>query len=226
VALKVSDTGTGMTPEVAARIFEPFFTTKARGKGTGLGLSTVQHIMREHSGWIEATSEPGMGATFTAYFPRALVASSARSTGANHAAVAEKTRGGSIFVIEDEAPVRDLLVRVLTGRGHKVVSAESADAALRVWEENRDNLDLLLTDIVLPGGMSGRELAAQFQRQRPGIKVLYMSGYINDANDREFMRQAQHQLLQKPFPLDQLLKLVRELLDEARDAEQQHKLPA
>lgn len=226
VALKVSDTGTGMTPEVTARIFEPFFTTKSRGKGTGLGLSTVQHIMREHSGWIEVASEPGMGATFTAYFPRVLAASSTHSGAPNHAAVAEKTRSGSIFVVEDEAPVRDLLVRVLTGRGHKVVSAESADAALRVWDENCDNLDLLLTDIVLPGGMSGRELAVQFQRQKPGLKVLYMSGYINDANDREFMRKGQHQLLQKPFPLDQLLRLVRELLDEAHDSRQQQDLPA
>ncbi len=212
VMLAVSDTGAGMDPETQSRIFEPFFTTKERGKGTGLGLSTVYGIIRQSGGHIWVYSEPGRGSTFKVYLPRA----DRKDETHKSAIITDIPKGGSesILVVEDEAPVRKLLCNVLKARGYAVTEAANGTEALQSRRKSPDPIQLLITDLVMPG-MGGRELAEQMTDAQPGLKVLYVSGYTEDTVVRKGELVEGTAFLSKPFTPDVLLRRVRELLDEA-----------
>ncbi|MGH7993054.1 MAG: PAS domain S-box protein, partial [Limisphaerales bacterium] len=215
VCLKVTDTGCGIRPEVLPHIFEPFFTTKEVGKGTGLGLATVYGIVQQHHGWVAVTSEPGRGTTFYVYLP------AAKDTPVkSEADTAPKLPRGSetILIAEDEPAVRSLVGNFLRRCGYTVLMAESGVAALEVWREQRDKIQLLLTDMVMPDGMTGYDLAKQLQAERPQLRVIYTSGYSADvvAKDPALIRDGN--FLQKPYHPYQLARIVRDSLDEEPDA--------
>jgi PAS domain S-box-containing protein len=210
VLLTVSDTGSGMDAETQKHIFEPFFTTKEQGKGTGLGLATVHGIVHQSGGYIYVYSELGNGSCFKIYLPRVdQVAEPAES----RQAIEHHARGTeTILVVEDEAMVRDLTLEVLKESGYTVISAERPDDALRICAQNQGPIDLLLTDVVMPG-MSGLELAERLKPERPTMKVLYVSGYTADAVARRGMSDPKTAFLQKPFAPGALVRKVREVLE-------------
>ncbi|AWM39442.1 Blue-light-activated protein [Gemmata obscuriglobus] len=211
VRLSVADTGVGMTEEIQAKIFEPFFTTKAIGQGTGLGLSTVYGIVQQTGGHIRVTSAPGRGATFEVYFPSAG-RDPADAQAAHAAEPGGPTGRGTVLVVEDDDRVRRLARIALQRFGYTVLDAPSAEEALRVCERPEPPIDLLLTDVVMPG-MGGRELAEVVARLRPGIKVLYVSGYADDAVVRHGVLRAEVAFLQKPFTPAALAEKVRSVLE-------------
>jgi CheY-like chemotaxis protein len=212
VCFKVSDTGMGILPEHLPHIFEPFFTTKAKGKGTGLGLSTVYGVLKQHQGWVEVESAWQRGSVFRAFVPRTEPA-----VPAVLATPASSPRGGSetILLVEDEEPVREMVRCLLTAQGYDVVEAESGVHALEIWERCGKTFDLLLTDLVMPGGVNGRELADILRGQSPKLKVIYMSGYSADVLGNEFIVQPGLDFLQKPYDPDRLATVVRDSLDGA-----------
>ena len=214
VCLLVSDTGTGIAPEVLPRIFEPFFTTKEVGKGTGLGLATVYGIVQQHQGWIEVSSRVGQGTTFKVFLP--AIPTPTRSAAA--AVAGADIRGGkeTILLVEDEHTVRLTTRRVLERKGYKVWEATSAQEALELWHSYEGEIALLLTDIIMPGEMSGRDLAERLWEQRPGLNVIFMSGYSADVLGKgtEFIRRTRSYFLQKPAASRTLLETVRRCLDE------------
>jgi hypothetical protein len=203
VMLAVSDNGVGMDEATRRQIFEPFFTTKEIGKGTGLGLATVQGIVAQSGGHINVYSEPGLGTCFKIYLP-ALTGAAADAAGP----AAAPAQGGkeTVLVAEDQAEVRSYVVKVLEERGYRVIAAENAGQALRAFQREPEGVDLLLTDVVMPD-LSGRELASQL-----GIKVLFMSGYTDDAIVRHGVVEEGVDFIQKPFSPDQLARKVREAL--------------
>jgi len=207
VVLAVTDTGRGMQSDVLRQAIEPFFTTKEPGKGTGLGLSSVYGFAKQSGGHLKLYSEAGRGTTARLYLPRAK-ASQAAGLGTNTGAAA---RGGreSILVVEDEPHVREVAVRHLSEEGYRVLEADQAPAALAVIDSHRGEIDLLLTDVVLAGGMNGRGLATEAVKRVPGLKVLYMSGYGQDTVGQEDRQGPDVVLLQKPFLKSELLKAVR-----------------
>ena len=210
VLLTVSDTGCGMDAETQKHIFEPFFTTKEQGKGTGLGLATVHGIVHQSGGYIYVYTELGNGSCFKIYLPR--VDQVAEPTKGRQA-VEHHARGSeTILVVEDEAMVRDLTLEVLKESGYTVISAERPDDALRISEQNQGPIDLLLTDVVMPG-MSGLELAERLKPERPKMKVLYVSGYTADAVARHGMSDPKTAFLQKPYAPGALVRKVREVLE-------------
>ena len=206
--LVVSDTGTGMDPEVQGHIFEPFFTTKETGKGTGLGLSTVYGIVRQAGGWIDVYSEPGHGSAFRVYLP---LADEAVVPAAPAPVRAPARRNATILLVEDQAPVRMLAEDVLTEGGHKVLSAANGRAALEKAENYSGKIDLLITDVVMPE-MNGPDLVDRLSRSRPGLAVLYISGYTDHALLHRGTLDKGAALLEKPFLPESLLKKVDELL--------------
>jgi two-component system cell cycle sensor histidine kinase/response regulator CckA len=210
VMLAVSDTGVGMDEETQARIFEPFFTTKELGKGTGLGLSTVYGIVRQCGGCIWVYSEPGRGTTFKVYLPR--VEEGAERAGPPVAQAALPRGSETILLVEDEEMLRGLVEESLTTSGYNVLVARHGAEALGIAERHEGTIQLLLTDTVMPG-MGGRELAQQLVEARPGLEVLYMSGYTDDAVVRHGVLAAEVAFLQKPFTPDALARKVREVLD-------------
>jgi len=214
ILLSVSDTGAGMDRETQSRIFEPFFTTKEKGKGTGLGLSTVYGIVKQGGGYIFAQSEPGCGTTFRIYLPR--VADPADSPRVDKHA--QTAAGGSetVLLVEDEESVRELVRETLKTRGYRVIEASDGIAAMRVSEEYQGNIEILITDVVMPG-MSGRELAKRVAAARPNIRVLYLSGYTEDAIIHEGALEPGTGFLQKPFTLQVLARKVREVLQGESD---------
>jgi PAS domain S-box-containing protein len=212
VLLSVSDTGTGMDAETRARLFEPFFTTKGPGKGTGLGLSTVYGIVQQHSGCIVVTSELGQGSTFEIYLPRAEEAVEPEDDAA--AVGASPTGAETVLLVEDETAVRDLARDILEMQGYTVLEARDGAEALRVGAERLDAIALILTDVVMPG-MSGYELVQRLAPLRPGVKVLYMSGYTTDPIVHDGVLARGVAFLKKPFSADELARKVREVLDTA-----------
>ncbi len=214
VMLAVTDTGCGMDAQTRARIFEPFFTTKEPSKGTGLGLATVYGIIKQSDGEITVSSEPGQGASFKIFLRASAVAPSARSAPQARSA----TRGGSetILLAEDEETVRRMASRALQAQGYTVLEARHVAEALALSERYQQPIDLLVTDVVMPQ-MSGRVLAERLTLLRPELKVLFMSGYMDDAVVRHGLLAAEVHFLPKPFSLSMLVAKVREVLDTAND---------
>jgi hypothetical protein len=209
VVVSVSDTGHGMDKETQSRIFEPFFTTKEKGKGTGLGLSTVYGIVKQSGGYVFPQSETGSGTTFYIYLPRVEEAPEEMSP----AKLQENEKGGceTVLLVEDEESVRELVQSTLTARGYKVLEAENGESGLRIAEAHGDGIDILITDVVMPG-MGGRELAQKLLQIRPDLAVLYLSGYTEDTILHQGVLGPNTAFLQKPFTLQNLARKVREVL--------------
>jgi CheY-like chemotaxis protein len=212
VCLTVHDTGTGIPPEILPRIFDPFFTTKATGKGTGLGLATAYGIMEQHQGWIEVASSPGQGACFRVYFP-----SLGHSPDSPSESIPATASGGTetLLLVEDEPHLRDMVVYCLRQYGYRVFAAGNGPEALDYWADHQCAIAMLVTDLVMPGGLSGRDLAQRLQCERPGLLVLYTSGYSADvAQGLELIEEVNY--LPKPYQPERLARLVRQVLDQAK----------
>ncbi len=209
ILLSVSDTGAGMDKETQSRIFEPFFTTKEKGKGTGLGLSTVYGIVKQSGGYIFAQSEPGCGTNFRIYLPR--VPDPAAVPGVDKHSQGPAGGSETVLLVEDEESVRELVRETLKARGYTVIEASDGISGMRVAEGYPGKIEILITDVVMPG-MSGRELAKRITAARPTIKVLYLSGYTEDAIIHEGALEPGTAFLQKPFTLQVLARKVREVL--------------
>jgi signal transduction histidine kinase len=210
--LDVTDTGDGMDATVSSRIFEPFFTTKEVGKGTGLGLATVYGIVKQSDGNIWVQSEPGRGTTFEVYLPMAE-AGPEEEEAAQLAAAPPLPRGTeTILLVEDEEAVRDLALEVLRGQGYTVLSARHGAEAMLICEQHRGTIDLLLTDVVMPG-MSGMDLAERLTATRPRMRILFTSGYAGDRLGQRRFTGDPAELLQKPFTPEGLLQRVRRVFD-------------
>ncbi len=224
ICLRVRDTGCGIAPEHLPHIFEPFFTTKEIGRGTGLGLCTVYGIVKQHRGWIEVASRPGAGATFSIYLARvAFQAPPPQSARSESKAL---TGQETILLVEDEAPVRRLTRDYLQRLGYRVVEAASGVEALCAWDQQARAIDLLLTDMVMPHGISGRDLAARLRARRPNLPVLCTSGYTatGGGNTDEVLDGAA--FLHKPFSLQSLGRAVRDCLDKGARPVSPSALPA
>ncbi len=211
ISLSVSDNGTGIEPDKLSKLFEPFFTTKEVGKGTGLGLATVYGIVKQHQGWIEVESELGKGTTFKIFLPANVKAVAAKS----EKVAPQQVRGGNetILLVEDEPGVLTLARGVLKSYGYDVLEANSGVDALRVWAQFDTRIDLLLTDIVMPGGISGIELAKKLRREKQGLKVVYSSGYSVEVAGQDFGLREGMSFLKKPYQPQKLAQMVRECLD-------------
>ena len=215
VVLEISDTGSGISREVLSHIFEPFYTTKAVGQGTGLGLAVVHGIVKQSGGNIDVYSEPEIGTTFRVYLP--IVQQPATTLSAAARAV-PKVGSETILLVEDEESVRDLATFVLRECGYTVMTAPQGLAALQLMETCREQIDLLVTDVVMPE-MGGRKLAETLLAQHPELKVLFMSGYTDDAVVRHGVLQANANFLQKPFTPNSLSDKVRAVLDQKQRPE-------
>ena len=211
VCLSIIDTGCGIPPENLRRIFEPFFTTKEVGRGTGLGLATVYGIVKQHRGWVDVESEVGKGANFKVFLPSPAGA----NEGVGEAPVEKPVKGGheTILVVEDEAPVRELVCSLLASHGYTILQAESGAKALELWKNCKEKVDLVLTDLVMPDRLNGRELAEKLWADRPGLKVIFTSGYSADVVGKDFVLQRGLNYLQKPYHPNKLASAVRECLD-------------
>ncbi|HZE94951.1 MAG TPA: ATP-binding protein, partial [Gemmatimonadales bacterium] len=210
VMLAVTDTGCGMNEETKARMFEPFFTTKPPGRGTGLGLSTVYGIVKQSGGNIWLYSEPGRGTTFKIYLP--TVEALPEDIGKVVPAEAAHHGGGTVLVVEDDDQLRRLTHRALAARGYTVLEADRGRAALDIARRHKGKIDLLLTDVVMPD-TNGRKLADALRAARPGLRVLYMSGYPDGAIASHGMLEHGVAYLAKPFSTEAITRKVREVLD-------------
>ncbi len=211
VFLTVTDNGCGMEPALIQRIFDPFFTTKEIGKGTGLGLATVYAVVKQHHGWIEVQSEVGVGTTFKIFIPasdQAIPAPAPETT------APETVQGGkeTILLAEDETDLLDLMRHALGRYQYTILTASCGAEALDIWDKHQGRIDLLLTDMVMPGGMSGRELARELKKRKPGLKVIFTSGYNASMAGKE-TGAGDTTFLSKPFLPDAAAKLIRTTLD-------------
>jgi two-component system, cell cycle sensor histidine kinase and response regulator CckA len=209
ICLAVKDTGYGMDAATVGRIFEPFFTTKDPGRGTGMGLATVYGVLKQHGGWIEVDTAPRRGTTIRTFFPlskEGFVAASAKS----ESLPTESTpiNDTTILVVEDEEMLREFVSEALGTLGYHVLSAANGRDALNVWAEHRDKIDLLLTDVVMPESISGRQLAHTLIRDKPNLKVIFTSGYSSELFGSEFEREKEHLFLAKPYLPDRLAQTV------------------
>jgi two-component system cell cycle sensor histidine kinase/response regulator CckA len=214
VRLSVTDTGCGMDTQLLSRIFDPFFTTKEVGKGTGLGLSTIHGIVKQHEGWIDVTSKVGEGSSFKIH----LAANDSPAENGNHKPtenqpLPEAGRGETILVVEDEAAVRELACATLQKRGYQVLKAANGPEAVEIWERSSDQISLLLTDMVMPCGMSGGDLAKILLSRNPKLKVLYTSGYSPEIFRKDSVVVQGSNFLPKPYDLQTVLTAVRTCLD-------------
>jgi PAS domain S-box-containing protein len=214
VCLSVADTGCGMDAKIMERIFEPFFTTKEAGKGTGLGLATVYGIVKQHQGWIEVTSAVGQGSIFKVFLPSL---GNPLTTSPESSVLPPVPKGSeSVLVVEDEPNLCTLIKNILERKGYRVLTAASGTDALQRWEQQKGDFQLLLTDMVLPGGISGRELASRLQAQKPELKIIYTSGYSLELVGGDYALREGLNYLQKPFYPHVLAQTVRQCLDEAK----------
>jgi two-component system, cell cycle sensor histidine kinase and response regulator CckA len=218
VRLEVADSGTGMPEAVRTRIFEPFFTTKEPGKGTGLGLSTVHAIVRRAQGGIAVESVPGRGTTFRIYFPwakeavREETAQEPEEAGTAASVSSDGGGHGTVLLVEDDEMFRGLLTQVLEAQGYQVFVAENPAAARDIAAAHGDRIELLLSDLIMPGG-TGADLAYQLSRRHADLKIVLMSGYTDDAlASRDADVTVADAFLEKPFATRDLLRVVRELL--------------
>jgi two-component system, cell cycle sensor histidine kinase and response regulator CckA len=211
VCLAVSDTGTGIAPEILPRIFEPFFTTKEVGKGTGLGLATVYGIVQQHHGEITVQSEAGKGTTFKIFFPMAAIPSSSTTEIARRS----KLAGGSetILLVEDEAPLRAFVSELLQRCGYTVIEAASGPAALEIWRQHKDQVALLLTDVIMPDNLNGIELGRRLRAEKPSLKVIHTSGYTGGVEGRHTSLVEGKNFIRKPFKPEAVTELIRKKLD-------------
>jgi CheY-like chemotaxis protein len=210
VVLTVTDTGTGMAPQVRARLFEPFFTTKEVGRGTGLGLATVHAIVTRSGGSVTVASEVGKGTSFKVYFPRA----DADEMVAEAPSLVARTHTGTetVLVVEDADGLRELTRRLLQREGYSVLLAENAAKAVQLFEQH-PSINVVLTDVVMPGG-SGPELTSRLVERRPNLKVIYMSGHTDEAIVQHGVLKSGIAFLHKPFSSEALGRKIREVLDE------------
>jgi len=212
VRLRVADTGIGMDTPTMSHIFEPFFTTKDVGQGTGLGLATVYGIVKQHEGWVEVNSEPGKGSTFDVYLPASdAVPGVPKAAAAATGPVAGGTE--TILIVEDEPILRSMARDILEECGYHILEASSGKDALDVWNRQANEIDLLLTDMVMPEGLSGMELAKQLLATRPRLKVVFTSGYTANEVNQEMLAQTRASFLSKPYTHTELAKAVRDCLD-------------
>ncbi len=211
IRLSNADTGCGIPRENLARIFEPFFTTKELGKGTGLGLATVFGIIKQHRGWVEVESELGKGTSFQIYFP----ASNAAPADPEQFDTQFRSIGGTetILVVEDERDLREIITRTLNRHGYRVFQAVDGPNALQIWSEYKDDIALMFTDIIMPGGINGRELADKLWAEKPELKVIFSSGYGADALGKDYVLDPKLNYLQKPYPPQKLARVIRQCLD-------------
>jgi PAS domain S-box-containing protein len=210
VRLSVQDTGCGIPPEILPRVFEPFFTTKCAGKGTGLGLATVFGIVSQHRGWIEVESRMGKGTVVKVYLP---ASAQPAARGKNEKDRITLRRGaGTILLVEDDASVRGLTRILLEEQGYRVLEAGSGVEALSVWEDHQCQIDLLFTDMILPDGFTGRELAKELKARKPGLKVIYTSGYALDLDGTGLILREGLNFLQKPAKPEKIIQTVQDLL--------------
>ena len=213
VRLRVADTGTGMDSATLNHIFEPFFTTKDVGKGTGLGLATVYGIVKQHDGWIEVNSEPGQGSTFDVFFS----ASEEVPATANPPTISDSPITGgteTILIVEDEPILRTMARDILEEYGYRILEASSGKDALDVWNRRAGEIDLLLTDMVMPEGVSGVDLAEQLLTARPGLKIVFTSGYTANEINHEMLVRTRASFLAKPYTHVELAKTIRASLDQ------------
>ena len=210
VCLTAQDTGTGIPPELLQRIFEPFFTTKEPGKGTGLGLATVYGIVKQHGGWVDVQSSLGHGTSFTMYLPASSTPVQAKEEKRSPTKLAEGDE--CILLVEDEMAVRNLCSRLLKRLGYTVLEAETGVAALDVWKQDQDRIQLLLTDMVIPEGMTGHELAEIIHRDNPKLPVILSTGYSPDSLGEDSLRENGIHFLSKPYTPSQLAETIRRAL--------------
>ena len=215
VKLSVADEGVGMEEAVRSRIFEPFFTTKAVGKGTGLGLATVYGIVKQHHGWIEVESRPGAGSVFKVFLPLSPGDVKKTAEPGTDLFRAADFKPRTILIVEDEAPLRVMAAKILKRLGHIVVTAQNGPDALILWPQYRGTIELLFTDMRMPGGMSGRELAEKLLQDEPGLRVLYSTGYSVDLSNPELNLVEGVNLLMKPYDVTALKRAVRNIFRSA-----------
>lgn len=211
LCLTFTDSGCGMDPQILSRIFEPFFTTKPVGKGSGLGLATVYGIIHQHGGWLEVESQPGKGTTFKLFLPPSdQPTETAEET--DHAALS--TGNETILVVEDEADLLEMVAQILTAQGYHVITANSGRQAIEMWERTNPSVDILVTDMVMPEGIMGGELASELVAKNPRLKVIYTSGYSPGLAGKEITLMQSRNFLPKPYSIYKLAQLVRKCLDE------------
>lgn len=213
VCLRVQDTGCGMDEATRTRIFEPFFTTKPVGKGTGMGLATVYGIVKQHKGWIELESEVGRGTTFRVYLPLSVDLRDTTLIRNTEPPAIPRRGHETILVVEDEPFVRRFVQAVLQAHGYTVFLAANAQEALEIWKTESEGISLLLTDMIMPGGVTGKELAEKLSADKPGLKVVFSSGYSLDVLGDDFRLCSGCALLQKPYRAQVLAATVRQCLD-------------
>jgi len=209
--LTVSDTGSGISPDIMPRIFDPFFTTKEVGKGTGLGLPTVFGIVEQHQGWIDVRSEVGRGTTFRLYLPSTpgAVPASPPPPAEKPAAPNPPARASHcILLVEDDPGVRNYARKTLLRQGHRVLEAASGIEALPVWHAHRDEIEILFTDVVMPGGLNGLELAQRLQQEKPSLKVIHASGYSADVVGGDFTGRQGIDFIAKPYEPADLVRII------------------
>lgn len=215
VRLTVADQGTGMDETVRGRIFDPFFTSKDVGQGTGMGLATIYGIVKQHQGWIEVESDLNVGSRFKVFLPVANGEAQKSSESSPGQVPATNVQGRTVLVVEDETPLREMASKILRKSGYQVVAAENGPEALKVWPQHRRTIDLLFTDIVLPGGMTGRELANRLQRDEPRLRVIYTTGYSMDPADSGLNLVEGVNFLCKPYDAAILTRAVKKTLANA-----------
>lgn len=209
--LSVSDTGAGISAEHLPHIFEPFFTTKESGKGTGLGLSTVLHIVEQHRGWVEVESHVGVGTTFSLYVPRSAKNKSTSALAVEEPSIPRGTE--TILLVEDEETVRRSIAHLLARYGYRIHAAMSGTTALKIWRQHHQSIQMVVTDVVMPGGVTGRALFDQMRSEKPDLKVIFCSGYTDEILGNDALLRQKPNFIAKPFAPETLVRKIRACLD-------------